>query len=398
VSRFRVLTLNNIASVGLKRLPPDQYAHGNDLPEPDAVLVRSHDMHAMTIGPTVLAVGRAGAGTNNIPVAALSARGIPVFNAPGANANAVNELVLAAMLIACRKLVPAIEFVRGLPQAGDEELGKLVESGKKHFSGVELPNRTLGIIGLGAIGSRVAATAIGHGMQVLGYDPDITVDAAWRLPHSVVKAHSVEEVMKRSDFVSLHVPLVPATRHLVDADRLAVMRRGAILLNFARDGLVDDDAVAAALESGRLGAYLSDFPSARLRGVQGVVSFPHLGASSQEAEANCAVMVVDQLRGYLEHGNIVNSVNFPGVEMPRESPYRVGIANANVPNMLSQISAALAHADLNIHNMINKSKGEMAYTLVDVDSPASAEVIARIRAIEGVLSVRAIPTPQGGPR
>jgi D-3-phosphoglycerate dehydrogenase / 2-oxoglutarate reductase len=398
VSRFRVLTLNNIASVGLKRLPPDQYAHGNDLPEPDAVLVRSHDMHAMTIGPTVLAVGRAGAGTNNIPVAALSARGIPVFNAPGANANAVNELVLAAMLIACRKLVPAIEFVRGLPQAGDEELGKLVESGKKHFSGVELPNRTLGIIGLGAIGSRVAATAIGHGMQVLGYDPDITVDAAWRLPHSVVKAHSVEEVMKRSDFVSLHVPLVPATRHLVDADRLAVMRRGAILLNFARDGLVDDDAVAAALESGRLGAYLSDFPSARLRGVQGVVSFPHLGASSQEAEENCAVMVVDQLRGYLEHGNIVNSVNFPGVEMPRESPYRVGIANANVPNMLSQISAALAHADLNIHNMINKSKGEMAYTLVDVDSPASAEVIARIRAIEGVLSVRAIPTPQGGPR
>lgn len=398
MSKFRVLTLNNIASVGLKRLPADQYAHGNDIGEPDAVLVRSHDMHAMNLNATVLAVGRAGAGTNNIPVAALSARGVPVFNAPGANANAVNELVFAAMLIACRKLVPALEFVRGLPQVGDEELGKLVESGKKHFSGVELPGRTLGIIGLGAIGSRVAATAIGHGMQVLGYDPDITVDAAWRLPHSVVKAHSVEEVMKRSDFVSLHVPLVPATRHLIDANRLALMHRGAILLNFAREGLVDDDAVAAALESGRLGAYLSDFPSTRLRAVPGAVSFPHLGASSQEAEENCAVMVVDQLRAYLEHGNIRNAVNFPGVEMPRESPYRVGIANANVPNMLSQISAAFAHANLNIHNMINKSKGEMAYTLVDVDSPANADVIARIRAIEGVLSVRAIPSPEGGPR
>jgi len=398
MTRFRILTLNNIAHVGLNRLPAEIYSHGHDLADPDAILLRSHDMHAMTIGASVLAVGRAGAGTNNIPVAALSGRGVPVFNAPGANANAVNELVFAAMLIACRHLVPALRFVDGLPDASDDELSKLVESGKKRFSGIELPGRTLGIIGLGAIGSRVAATAISHGMHVLGYDPDITVEGAWRLPHTVVKAYSVEEVMKRSDFVTLHVPLVPATRGLVDANRLSLMRKGGVLLNFARDGLVDEGAVAASLESGHLAAYLSDFPSAKLRRIPGVAAFPHLGASSQEAEENCAVMVVDQLRDYLEHGNIRNAVNLPTVEMPRESPFRVGIANANVPNMLGQISSALAQANLNIHNMINKSKGEMAYTLVDVDSPVNDGVIARIRGIAGVLSVRAIPSLEGATR
>jgi D-3-phosphoglycerate dehydrogenase len=347
-------------------------------------------MHAMAIAASVRAIGRAGAGTNNIPVAEMSRRGVPVFNAPGANANAVRELVLAALLLAARNVIPALSYVAGLDAAAPE-LERQVEDGKKQFAGVELPQRTLGIIGLGAIGSLVADTAIKLGMKVTGFDPEITVDAAWRLPATVRRANSIDELLKQADFVTLHVPLLPATRSLIDEKRLALMKPGAVLLNFARDALVDDAAVVAALRARRLKYYLCDFPGPALLHEPGVVALPHLGASTAEAEENCAVMVVDQVREYLENGGIANAVNFPNVEMPRESPYRLAIANANVPNMLGQISTAMAHAGLNIHNMVNKSRGEMAYTLVDVDSPIQPAAIADIGAIEGVLSVRAIP-------
>jgi D-3-phosphoglycerate dehydrogenase len=390
MTRYQILTLNHIASQGLHRFPGARYAVGKSVEQPDAIIVRSHDMHAMAIPASVRAIGRAGAGTNNIPVAAMSARGVPVFNAPGANANAVKELVLAALLMAARNVIPALRYVGGLaPDAADLE--QQIEHGKKQYAGVELPHRTLGIVGLGAIGSLVADTAIKLGMKVIGFDPDITVDASWRLPSSVRRAHAIEELLKASDFVTLHVPLLPATRHLINGQRLAAMRAGAVLLNFARDALVDDGAMAAALDSGRLKAYVCDFPSAALLTVPGVVALPHLGASTEEAEENCAVMVVDQVREYLENGTIANAVNFPNVDMPRESPFRVAIANANVPNMLGQISTTMAQAGLNIHNMVNKSRGEMAYTLVDVDSPVLPVFIDSLAAIEGVLSVRAIP-------
>jgi D-3-phosphoglycerate dehydrogenase len=388
--KYGILTLNQISSHGLHRFPAARYNVGKSVEHPDAILVRSHDMHAMEIPGSVKAIGRAGAGTNNIPVIAMSQRGVPVFNAPGANANAVNELVLAALLMAARNVGPALAYVAGL-DAGAPDLEARVEEGKKQFAGVELPQRVLGVVGLGAIGGLVADTAIKLDMKVIGFDPEITVDAAWRLHSGVRRAHSVEELLKQSDFVTLHVPLLPMTRKLIDGPRLAAMKAGAILLNFARDGIVDEEAVLHALASARLRAYITDFPTPKLVHRPGVVALPHLGASTAEAEENCAVMVVDQVREYLEHGSIRNAVNFPSVEMMRESPFRVAIANANVPNMLGQISTTMAHHGLNIHNMVNKSRGEMAYTLVDVDSAVDDRLIAAVRSIEGVLSVRAIP-------
>jgi len=402
MSRYRIQTLNQVSPQGLRRFPAERYEVGGDVQRPDAIIVRSHDMHAMTIAPSVKAIGRAGAGTNNIPVAKMSERGVPVFNAPGANANAVKELVLTAMLMAARNVAPALSYVGSL-DASAADLDERVEAGKQRFAGFELPNRTLGIIGLGAIGSLVADMAIKLGMNVVGFDPEITVDAAWRLPASVRKASSIDEVLRNSDFVSLHVPLLPVTRGMIDEKRLSAAKPGAVLLNFARDAIVDAAAVRDALRSGRLRSYLCDFPGATLLGEPGVVALPHLGASTVEAEENCAAMVVDQVRAYLEHGTIDNSVNFPSVQMSRESPFRVAIANANVPNMLGQISSTMAQAGLNIHNMVNKSRGEMAYTLVDVDSAVDDAVIRAIGAIHGVLSVRAIPAEdapaisRGGP-
>ena len=388
--RYRILTLNNIAQVGLKRLPADRYDAGPKSEDPDAILVRSQDMHGLDIPARVRAIGRAGAGTNNIPVKKMSARGVPVFNAPGANANAVKELVIAGMLIAARNLLTATRFVDEL--AGDDEaINTTVEAGKKNFAGVELPDQTLGVIGLGKIGSLVADAAIKLGMNVLGYDPHITVDAAWSLPSQVRKANSVEEVLKSADFVTLHVPYVAATKNLINAERLALMAGNGILLNFSRDGIVDNSAVLAALAAKKLKYYVCDFPAQALIGKPGIIALPHLGASTREAEDNCAIMVVDELRDYLEHGNIRNAVNFPDVVMTRESQFRVGIANANVPNMLGQISTAMADAGLNIHNMLNKSSGDMAYTLVDVDSAVPAEVIDKIGSIKGVLAVRYLP-------
>ncbi|MEO8005153.1 MAG: phosphoglycerate dehydrogenase [Betaproteobacteria bacterium] len=386
----RILTLNSISQTGLKRLPGNRYSVGAGIESPDAILVRSQDMHAMPIPASVQAIGRAGAGTNNIPVAEMSKRGVPVFNAPGANANAVRELVLAGMLLAARNLVPAIRFSDKLAGT-DDEIDKKVEEGKKQFAGMELPNHVLGIIGLGKIGSLVADAAIKFGMDVLGYDPEITVEAAWSLPSQVRKANSIEEVLRGSDFVTLHVPLLDATRNLIDARRIGMMRPGAVLLNFSRDGIVDNAAVLDALNAKKLKAYVCDFPSALFAGHPAIVATPHLGASTVEAEENCAIMVVDQLRDYLEDGNIRNAVNFPDVVMSRESPFRVGIANANVPNMVGQISTALAQAGLNIHNMLNKSRKDMAYTLVDVDSALPSQVAQKIAAIGGVLAVRYLP-------
>ncbi len=389
--RLRILTLNSISPVGLKRLPGERYSVGSHVQSPDAILVRSHDMHEIDIAQSVKAIGRAGAGTNNIPVAAMNKRGVPVFNAPGANANAVKELVLAGMLMAARNLIPAMRFVDELSGA-DEVINKAVEEGKKHYTGIELPHHMLGIIGLGRIGSLVADAAIKLGMNVHGFDPEITVDAAWSLPSQVKKAHSIEEVMRNSDFVTIHVPLLDQTRNLIEAKRIGLMKHGAVLLNFSREGIVDNGAVLQALEAKRLKAYICDFPSDSFRGHSGVVALPHLGASTREAEENCAVMVVEQVREYLENGNVRNAVNFPDVSMVRESPYRLGIANANVPNMVGQISTAVAQAGLNIHNMLNKSKKDMAYTLVDVDSPVPSEVSDRIATIEGVLAVRYLPS------
>jgi D-3-phosphoglycerate dehydrogenase len=391
---FRILTLNSISGVGLKRLPAERYSVSSRMENPDAILVRSHDMHTMEIGQAVKAIGRAGAGTNNIPVAKMSLRGMPVFNAPGANANAVKELVIAGLLIGARNLVPALKFVEGL-QGDDKMLNKLVEDGKKAFSGNELPGHTLGVVGLGKIGSLVADAAIKLGMSVLGYDPELTVDAAWSLPSQVKRAHSIDEVLKSCEYVTIHVPLLDATRNLISAERVKAMRPGAILLNFAREGIVSNQAVLEALGTKHLKYYICDFPSERLQGHARVVALPHLGASTAEAEDNCAAMVVDQLRDFLEHGNIRNAVNFPDVSMARESPYRLGIANANVPNMVGQISTAMAQAGLNIHNMINKSRGEMAYTLVDVDSVVPAALIGQLAQIQGVLSVRYLPIESG---
>lgn len=389
---YRILTLNKISAHGLKRFPAAAYQAGADIAEPDAILVRSQGMHDMDIPVSVKAIARAGAGTNNVPVKQMSARGVPVFNAAGANANAVKELVISGMLLAARNVVPALQFVAGL-QGDDATQHKLVEDGKKQFAGIELRGRTLGIIGLGAIGRLVADTALGLGMKVYGYDPEITVEGAWSLSSQVKKAASIEESLKHSDFVTLHVPLLDATRGLINAQRVQGMKPGAVLLNFSRDAIVDADAVLAALNARHLRAYVCDFPSAKLQGQPRVVALPHLGASTEEAEENCAVMVVDLVREYLEHGNITNSVNFPTLVMPRESAWRLAVANANVPNMLGQISGTLASVCINIHTMMNKSRGEMAYTLVDTDSAVPDELLAKIAAIPGVLMVRRLPTP-----
>lgn len=393
MSKYQVLVLNKIASLGTKRLPAEQYEVGSEIANPDAILVRSAKMHDMQIPPSVQAIGRAGAGTNNIPIADMSKRGVVVFNTPGANANAVKELVLAAMLIAARNIGPAMRFVAGL-QGDDATLSKVVEEGKKNFVGLELPNRTLGIVGLGAVGGMVADTALKLGMKVLGYDPEITVDAAWRLSSDVKRVLGVDDIFKHSDFITLHVPLIDATRHLVNAERIAMMKQGAVLINFAREGVIDEQAVLDGLDSKKLRAYVCDFPTDRMKSHPNVVALPHLGASTQEAEDNCAVMVVDQVREYLDNGNISNSVNFPAVHMPREAAHRIAVVSENIPNMVGQISTAMADAGINIHNMVNKSRGDIAYTMLDLDSPAPQTALNKVKAIAGVMNVRLLPQKQ----
>jgi len=388
---FKILTYNNISTAGLERLPRDKYEVASEIQHPDAIMLRSFKLHGVAIPDSVKCVGRAGAGVNNIPVAEYSKKGIPVFNAPGANSNAVTELTVAALLLASRHICEAWAFANR--QTGtDEEINAAVEKGKKDFAGSELSGKTLGVIGLGAIGVKVANAAVALGMRVVGFDPAMTIDSAWQLSSTVEKALGVDDLLGKADYVSLHVPLNDHTRNLINPSRIDLLKKGAVLVNFSRAGIVDEDAAVAALDAGRLRSYVCDFPSNKLLGKKGVILLPHLGASTEEAEDNCAVMVADQIRDYLENGNIRNAVNFPEVVVPRGEDIvsRLCVTNANVPNMVSQISSALGEANLNIIDLLNKSRGEYAYTLVDLGDRVSAETLRKIRAINGVLSARVI--------
>jgi D-3-phosphoglycerate dehydrogenase len=385
---YRILTLNQISPRGLERLPRELYEVGPDITQPDAILVRSAELTAEGVAPSVRAIGRAGAGVNNIPVEEMSRRGVPVFNSPGANANAVKELVLASLLLAARNLGPAWLSTRAL-RGDDEAIEREVERSKRQFVGFELPGRTLGVVGLGAIGVEVANSALALGMKVLGYDPQITVQRAWQLSASVEQALSLEDLFARADAITVHVPLNDATTGLVNARRLALMKPGGTLLNFARAGIVDDAAVIAALDAGRLHSYVCDFPNNALKDHPKVITLPHLGASTGEAEENCAIMAADQLRDFLENGNVRNSVNYPEAVLPRlPNTTRLAIANRNVPNMVGQISTALAVHRINIADLLNKSRGEYAYTLIDADGAVGEPLLVELRAIDGVLSAR----------
>jgi len=389
---FKVLTLNNIAIEGLRRLPRSRYEVASEVTHPDAILLRSYKMHDMDIPASVSAIGRAGAGTNNIPVDEMSARGVPVFNTPGANANAVKELTIAGMLIGARNLCRASEYVAALEETGDA-LNKIVEAGKKQFVGFELPGKTLGVIGLGAIGVEVANAALSLGMKVVGFDPAITVQSAWQLSSGVEHADTLDQLFQHADFVTLHVPLMEATRNIVNADRLQLMKDGAVLVNFARGGIVDDAAAIAALDSGKLHSFVTDFPTPELIKHPKAVALPHLGASTVEAEENCAIMVAENVKDYLENGNIRFSVNFPEARLPRLDAWRITLANANVPNMVGQMSTCIANAGLNIEDLLNKSVGEFAYTIVDVNDEPSPELLEQIGSIKGVLALRNLGKP-----
>jgi D-3-phosphoglycerate dehydrogenase len=389
---FKVLTLNNIAVEGLRRFPRSRYEVASEISHPDAILLRSHNMHDMDIPDTVAAIGRAGAGTNNIPCDAMAARGVPVFNAPGANANAVKELVIGGMLMGARNLGNAREYVKTLEETGDD-LKKAVEAGKKQFVGFELPGKTLGVIGLGAIGVEVANAALDLGMKVVGYDPAITVTNAWQLSSGVEQEETLDQLFQHADFVTCHVPLVDATRNMVNAERIALMNKGGVLINFARGGVVDDDAAIAALDSGHLHAFVTDFPTPELIAHSKVTALPHLGASTGEAEENCAIMVAENVKDYLENGNIRFAVNFPHARMPRLDAWRITVANANVPNMVGQISTCIADAGLNIEDLLNKSVGNFAYTIVDVNGKPSDALLDKLRAIDGVSTLRNLGKP-----
>jgi D-3-phosphoglycerate dehydrogenase len=387
---FKILTLNNISVTGLDRLPRENYEIASEIQHPDAVLVRSFKMHDWNVPESLQAIGRAGAGVNNIPIEEMTTRGIPVFNAPGANSNAVQELVLTGMLLSARNICPAWEFAKQL-EGDDAEISKQVEAGKKNFVGFELPGKTLGVIGLGAIGIKIANTAIALGMRVIGYDPKITVQGAWKLSHEVEQATSVDDLLAHCDFVTFHVPLIEATKNMINADRLANMRDNVTILNFARSGIVDDEAVVTALDSGKVNAYVCDFPSNLLKQHPKVITLPHLGASTAEAEDNCAIMVAEQVKDYLENGNITNSVNFPSIKMRKQADqFRLTVAHENVPNILSSITNAIANVDINIVDMLSKSLNDAAYTLIDIEAPLSESVQEEIKAIEGVLNVRCL--------
>jgi len=389
---FKILTLNNIAVEGLRRLPRERYEVASEIAHPDAILLRSHNMHDMDIPDTVAAVGRAGAGTNNIPCDELAHRGVPVFNAPGANANAVKELVIGGMLMGARNLGNAREYVKSLKETG-ADLKKAVEAGKKQFVGFELPGKTIGVIGLGAIGVEVANAALALGMKVVGFDPAITVTNAWQLSSGVEQEETLDQLFQHADIVTCHVPLIDATRNMVTADRLALMNDGGVLINFARGGVVDDAAAIAALDSGKLHAFVTDFPTPELIAHPNVVALPHLGASTGEAEENCAIMVAENIKDYLENGNIRHSVNYPHARMPRLDAWRITVANRNVPNMVGQISTRIADAGLNIEDLLNKSTGDLAYTIVDVNGEPSDELLDSLRSIDGVLALRNLGKP-----
>lgn len=388
---FKILTFNNISTKGLERLPRERYEVASEIQHPDGVLLRSYNLHNWEVPDSVKAIGRAGAGVNNIPVDKMNTLGVPVFNAPGANSNAVKELVISGLLLSVRNILPAWEYVSKL-EGTDAEISKQVESGKKQFVGQELVNRSLGVIGLGAIGVKVANTARALGMDVIGYDPHITVKNAWQLDSGVQQASSVEDVLSRSEFVTLHVPLVDATRHLINADRLTSVYPNITILNFSRDGIVDNAAICDAIKDNRVKAYICDFPSNQLLNHERVIALPHLGASTQEAEENCAIMVADQVRDFLEDGTVTNAVNFPEMYMPRNGGQRLLVVNSNVPHMIERISKIIANANLNIMDMLNRSRHQIACTLVDVEGEnvLTSAVTDEIAKTEGVLRVRVL--------
>ena len=387
---YNIRTFNQIAERGLQMFPVGRYSVGPNVGSPDALLIRSHKLAPDALNAELRAVARAGAGVNNVPVDACTDAGIVVFNTPGANANSVKELVLAALLLSSRHLYDGVGYVRSLADVDDDaELNRLVEAEKKRFKGRELFGKTLGVVGLGAIGSLVARAALDLGMSVLGYDPAISVDAAWRLPSEVQRMEGLPQLFSRADFVTLHVPLIPETTGMINAESLATFKDGSVLLNFARQGVVDQTALADAL-AGNLGGYLADFPVPGLIDHPRVLLLPHLGASTNEAEENCAVMAAAQLMAFLESGNISNSVNFPTVQMEVTSGHRIAVVNRNVPGMLGQITSVLAERDLNVIDLLNKSRDSVAYNLIDVDSVAEDALLDALRAIPDVIGARAI--------
>lgn len=387
---FKIKTYNSISKQGLDHFDSNKYQVSPDIERPDAILLRSQNLHDLPFDASLQAVARAGAGVNNIPIDDLSQLGIPVFNTPGANANAVKELVLAAMLLACRNILPAWDYTRNL--SGDEEsLNTEVEKGKKQFVGFELPNRTLAVIGLGAIGVKVANAASALGMKVVGFDPGITIARAWELSSDVKKAQSITEAITQADFISLHVPFIDQTKHLINKPLFDAMKPGVVLINCARGGIVDENALLPAISDDIVRAYVTDFPSNTLKDHDRILMLPHLGASTGEAEDNCAIMAAQELSEFLENGTIRNSVNFPEVSLPRNGGFRLAIANANIPNMVGQISTELAEHDLNILDMLNKSRGDLAYTLVDTDKAIPASLLTKLRSIQGVLKVNVLP-------
>ena len=386
---FNIKTINNISDRGLSRLPAESFSISPEEDNPDAIILRSQNLHDMEVPPNLKVVGRAGAGTNNVPVADLGEQGVVVFNAPGANANAVKELVIAGMLLACRNICQAWQYAANV-EGSDEEQNKAVEAGKKKYVGYELPGRTLGVIGLGAIGVEIANVAVALGMRVVGFDPTITVKSAWKMSSFVEEMENVDQLLKEADFVTFHVPLIDATKDLLNAERIASMKDGSVILNFARHGIVNDEAVLAALDSGKLGAYVCDFPAEKLKRNDKVITLPHLGASTAEAEENCAIMVADQIKDFLENGNIKNSVNFPAVKLPRGGKSRVAITHKNMPDMIAKISTAVGDAGYNIHHMRNECKSDLAYTLMDIECEIGDDLIEKFAAIDGVLKARQV--------
>ncbi len=392
---FKIRTYNNISVKGLDRFNRNCYEVSSETGHPDAILLRSHKLQVDEIATSVRAIARAGAGVNNIPLDNCTQRGIPVFNTPGANANAVKELVAAGMLLASRDIIGGMKFVDELADdMTEEEMGPLLEKQKKAFAGSELKGKTLGVLGLGAIGSLIAQLGLDLGMDVVGFDPALSVDAAWRLPSTVNRMENMQALFSRSDYVSLHVPSLESTQHLINEDSLRYFKPDACLLNFSREEIVDSSAVVAAMEAGKLRRFVTDFPSPILRNRADTLLMPHIGASTAEAEENCAIMAADQIKGFLEHGNIRNSVNFPAIELERTSGSRIAITNQNSPGMLSHILALLGDNSINVIDLLNKSRGDIAYNLIDLESTPSDDLLKQLSDVEGVINVRHIEPPQ----
>ncbi|MBU8913831.1 MAG: phosphoglycerate dehydrogenase [Spirochaetales bacterium] len=385
---FKVCTLNKISQAGLRELPDDAYAVGDQVGEPDALLVRSADLHAMDFGDQLKAIARAGAGVNNIPIDRCSEQGIVVFNTPGGNANSVKELVIAGLLLAARDIQSGLQWVR--ENAGTENLERVVEKEKTRFAGHEIMGKTLGVVGLGAIGVMVSNAAEALGMRVIGYDPFISVESAWGLAREVERARTIDDVLGQSDYISLHIPLNDDTRGTINTYSIGLMKPGTCLLNFARGALVDEAAILEALNSGKIGTYVTDFPTSALASHPRVLGVPHLGASTAEAEENCAVMAARQIKAFLEDGNIRNSVNFPRCELGAPDGQRILVANRNIPNMVGQITTILAEHSINIADLLNRHRGDLAYNIIDIEGDVSHKTVDQLRAIEGVIFVRTV--------